>query len=532
MRISPRLVASLLLCLTVAHVVVIHAHVADPFVDDSYITLRYARNLVEGRGLVFNPGERVEGYTHPLWVLLAAVSLALRLPPAFAMQVMGVVAWLGVLLSVIRAADDAGLRSPARWVGPMAIVLGASGGFWSLSGLETTCHAWAITEGVRLSLGDVRARRPLGLGSIAAFAAATLLRPEAVLWFGGALILVAWTARSGESQRPLVAGVMRAGAVFVLLLAPWLAFRRAYYGEWLPNTFYAKTGGDLRFVLGRGASYVGWSLLQGPYAGLAFATLVRPAQLRRPEVWLPISLTLAHLASVIALGGDYMWFGRFVLPVIGPLAMVTSVALDAWYREARRRVLPAFVAGIACLSGVLPWVWRDSLSSYRAATTDRFIPVGHWLRSHVQSDVLIATSAVGAIGWLSGKRMLDTQGLTDWHLARHIDSRLDPQLLKTTAGHGRGDAEYVLRRRPDLILLANVWLRQEPLTPQSLSKNLGATHITDRMLLLDPRFFEAYDVFNYPARNGRFLGMAVRKDCVVHPSHPEFAGPAPLVVAQ
>lgn len=528
MRISPRLVASLLLCLTVAHVVVIHAHAADPFVDDSYITLRYARNLVEGHGLVFNPGERVEGYTHPLWVLLAALALALRLPPALTLQGMGVVAWLGVLLSVIRATDDAGLKSPARWVGPLAIVLGAAGGFWSLSGLETTCHAWAITEGVRLSLRDVRARRPLGLGSVAAFAAATLLRPESLLWFGGALLLVGWTARSGGSRRPLVADVVRTGAVFLLLLAPWLAFRRAYYGEWLPNTFYAKTGGDFRFVLGRGASYVGWSLLQGPYVGLAAAIIVRPAQLRRPVVWLPLSLSMAHLSSVVALGGDYMWFGRFVLPIIGPLAMVTSVTFDAWHHATKRRFSPAIVAGVACLSGVLPWVWRDSLSSYRAATTDRFIPVGHWLRSHVRSDVLISTSAVGAIGWLSCQRMLDTQGLTDWHLARHFDPRLDPRLLKTTAGHGRGDAEYVLRRRPDLILLANVWLRPHPLTPQTLAGNLGATHITDRMLLIDPRFFEAYDVFNYSVDDGRFLAMAVRKDSVVHPAHPGFAGPLPV----
>lgn len=528
MRISPRLVASLLLCLTVAHVAIIHAYAADPFVDDSYITLRYARNLVEGRGLVFNPGERVEGYTHPLWVLLAALSLALRLPAALAMQVMGVVAWLGVLFSVIRATQDAGLKSPARWVGPLAIVLGASGGFWALSGLETTCHAWAITEGVRRSLRDVHAKRPLGAGSVVAFAVATLLRPESMLWFGGAVVLVAWTARSSELRRPPVAAAVQACAAFLLLLAPWLAFRRGYYGEWLPNTFYAKTGGDFRFVLGRGATYVGWALLQGPHLGLLLAIFVRPAQLRRPEIWLPLSLTIAHLATVVALGGDYMWFGRFVLPIFGPLAMMTSVAVDDWFREAERRAVPAVVAGAACLSGVVPWVWRDSLSSYRAATTDRFIPVGQWLGSNIQSDVLVATSAVGAIGWVSGKRMLDTQGLTDWHLARHVDPRLDPRLLKTTAGHGRGDAEYVLQKRPDLILLANVWLRAEPLTPETLAHNLGATHITDRMLLVDSRFFEAYDVFNYRAPDGRFLGMAVRKDCVVHPAHPAFDGPVPV----
>src|SRR5690606_38133881 len=44
--------------------------------DDAFISFRYAQNLVEGHGLVYNPGERVEGYTNFLWTVLAAGVIA------------------------------------------------------------------------------------------------------------------------------------------------------------------------------------------------------------------------------------------------------------------------------------------------------------------------------------------------------------------------------------------------------------------------------------------------------------------------
>lgn len=44
--------------------------------DDAMISMRYARNLAEGYGLVWNPGERVEGYTNPLWTLWMALIMS------------------------------------------------------------------------------------------------------------------------------------------------------------------------------------------------------------------------------------------------------------------------------------------------------------------------------------------------------------------------------------------------------------------------------------------------------------------------
>ena len=70
--------------------------------DDAFISFRYVRNLVEGHGLVFNPGEYVEGYTNFLWVLeLAAIWSLLGIPPEQAAPVLSVICTVGTLAAML-----------------------------------------------------------------------------------------------------------------------------------------------------------------------------------------------------------------------------------------------------------------------------------------------------------------------------------------------------------------------------------------------------------------------------------------------
>jgi len=102
----------------IAQALVIVTGPGDPFVDDAWISLRYARNLIEGQGLVFNRGERVEGFTHPLWVLLDAIIVALRLPPRPVLSLLGVASWIAAALATRRAAREAGASKEAQYRGP------------------------------------------------------------------------------------------------------------------------------------------------------------------------------------------------------------------------------------------------------------------------------------------------------------------------------------------------------------------------------------------------------------------------------
>ena len=71
--------------------------------DDAFISYRYARNLVEGSGLVYNPGERVEGYTNLLWTLWIAAGLALHVDPETWSSIFGLLSYGGVLMVILLA---------------------------------------------------------------------------------------------------------------------------------------------------------------------------------------------------------------------------------------------------------------------------------------------------------------------------------------------------------------------------------------------------------------------------------------------
>ena len=96
---GPRPVAGLVFAAIAAALVVWRASTLTALFwaqDDAYISFRFARNLVRGHGLVFNVGERVEGYTNFLWTVISAIPMALgHADPLHAMQ------WLGFVLLIV-----------------------------------------------------------------------------------------------------------------------------------------------------------------------------------------------------------------------------------------------------------------------------------------------------------------------------------------------------------------------------------------------------------------------------------------------
>jgi arabinofuranosyltransferase len=517
-------IAAALATVVIVQVAVIVTGPGDPFVDDSYISLRYARHLVGGHGLVFNPGERVEGYTHPLWVLLEAIVLSVGLAPRASLQIAGVICWIGATISTLRASRESGASREAQILSSGAVAFAAMGSFWSLAGLETAAFTWAAVEAVRFALATSRGQ-PRDVSAGVAFGLACWLRPEGALALAtcaSAQVIVAW--RSG-SLRPAFAAAVRMVAVAAALFAPWEVFRLVYYHAWLPNTFWAKTGGSAAWMLERGGAYLADVVRHGPLVALVAALILAPRAFRRAEVAVPAAVALSFLAFVVWAGGDYMPFGRLVVPALPLFALAMAGCMG----EMQSRGLAWLGRGVAmavCVTGLLGHVGSQRVRAFENATA-RYLVAGAWLRDRVPPETLVSTPGAGAIGWIGRTRVLDEFGLTDSYLARHLDPRLDPEKLRAPAGHSKGNASYVLERMPDLVLLANVWVRPVPLTPAALQKNLGITSITDRLLLQDGRFFERYEILNYRIDGSTWLGMAVRRASALHPAHPAFRGPSP-----
>ncbi len=225
-------------------------------VDDGFTSYRYARNLARGLGLVYHEGARVEGYTNFLFTVLLAGGVELGLDPETLSKSIGAASAFGALgLTYVmsgRLAPYRTLPCLATWLLASSIV--SSG--WPVFGLETSFFVGLVLLGTYLFM---RESWPLATDpspalparglpwSGVAFALAALTRPEAPILLGLLMLLLGRALVSRQN-------VLRA-AVFCAPLLLHLAFRRAYYGAWLPNTAGAKLG-DLQAQIPAGMSYV------------------------------------------------------------------------------------------------------------------------------------------------------------------------------------------------------------------------------------------------------------------------------------
>ena len=119
--------------------------------DDAYISFRYARNLAEGHGLVFNAGaERVEGYSNFLWTALLAAASAAGVPPERAASPLSLLATVALWALVVAYALRHPPPSGHAWlivVPPLLLALTRSVAVWSTSGLETRWFEALVVAG-------------------------------------------------------------------------------------------------------------------------------------------------------------------------------------------------------------------------------------------------------------------------------------------------------------------------------------------------------------------------------------------------
>ncbi len=288
--------------------------------DDAFISFRYARNLLRGHGLVFNAGEAVEGYTNFLWTLGLAAGMGLGIDPIHWAWVFGLLAWSGVGGLLAWQAHRA-----ERW--PIAVWAWAAvpyGRMFATGGLETMSFALLATAAVWCAWTATGRRQGVIAGVLAGLA--LLSRPEGGLVIG---TVAALTALRSWRHLPLVL------APVVVLVAPWLAFKMSFYGDLLPNTFYAKSSGGPRWA--DGANYL--VLFFGSNTVLAVGLVAWLLPTRegqrgtRGGQWIIGAYLAIYLLHIARAGGDFM-YARFCIPLV-PFA---CMGLEVLFHEGRRRV--------------------------------------------------------------------------------------------------------------------------------------------------------------------------------------------------
>ncbi|MFN7975948.1 MAG: hypothetical protein U0166_27040 [Acidobacteriota bacterium] len=436
-------------------------------VDDAYIIFRYADNLRAGHGLVFNPGERVEGYSTLSFVLLVAGAGAIGFGPILASNLLNLggvalAAWSSFHVGA-RAARGREAWMPAVTGGLAALLVAFSDGFCSygLLGLETAFAGGLVALGL-LTDAAARASRTTGhaLVSGAVLGTLAITRPEGISVY---VAIVAGGLFALGPRREATRAVLGLGMPLAQMV-----FRLAYYGSLVPNTYHAKIWSSWdRYVAGGryAASFLsalGWPLLLIAVTGAIF---VRGSGMAR-DLGPALLVAVAGLAFGVYSGGDLFPAWRFFVPTLPALAIVLSVCAVALARVSRPgRVVVLGALAFAVVEGGAFSVWRRdawppakipgriaaNVAALGVPMETVQVRVGRFLARELPRGATLTVGDCGRIPYFSGLRVVDALGLMDPVVARSPGAK-DRKLA----------TDYLLARDTDFYLLRLAPLARYP----------------------------------------------------------------------
>ena len=481
-------------------------------VDDTYIFLRYADNLAKGHGPVFNVGERVEGYTSPLWLLCLGLLSKVRLDLVWGSGSLSATFGAATILALLSACRTS--LPPGRKIIAAApawfLATNPAFAYWAWSGMDTLLFTFLFCTTLWVFLRQVRQPRAIW-GAGICYLLATLSRLDMLATLPVYLVAI---AAADRGKRALLRNYVSFLAPQFLLLAHFL-WRHAYYGSWLPNTYYAKADIPLPVLLDAGTGYTG--AFARAYAlplGLVFVALLARLRDRQgvPLAW-SVSCALIGMWTIYVtyVGGDFFAMFRFYLPILPVLAWLCGSMVD-WltarlFASSSRHAFAAAALLLLCLSGLNYAVYRHhggpraraevALARYRVAE-------GRWFRANAPRTATIAAVAIGGIAYSSQLKTYDMVGLTDREVATR--GRVYP---RARAGHAKYHTDYILAQEPDYIVFLTGGA-DEPHQQriEHLDKDYGYA-LYD--LVTDPRTRGLYDYQAVRMADGRCIEFLERK---------------------
>ena len=430
--------------------------------DDPFVTYRYARNLLEGKGLVYNPGERVLSTTAPFYaVALAAVGLLCKGVSSLELPTLS--NWLNVLMLFIAGCllYLLAARFEQRRAGGLAALLFVTSPLlWLGLGFETALYLALVLGALYLYFED-------------RLLTSAILLALSLLTRGDGLVIAAVLGLHYLLSKRRVP--WRSMALYCAVSAPFLLYLAAQFGSPLPVTLSAKAAQARLGVTGFYAhttffqglwilaqAYLRWCVLFVLWAPLALLGLCQA--FRNCRWLLPIlAWSALYLVSYQALGvAPYQWYYAPLVPALALLAAFGAEAAAGWLQHAlpgRTRLATATMAvlGLMLLAPQLivnaemhralrqPGLVQPEDVRYKVLPEAKVVVyrrVGEWLKQNTEPDALIGVTEVGVIGYYSQRTMVDFLGL------------LRPQVVDAL---NRGDMAWaLLYYQPDYVVLTRV----------------------------------------------------------------------------
>lgn len=417
-------------CITLLFIVSVAFQMRNAYIDDAFIGFRCVKNLLNGHGFVFNPNERVEGVTNIGWLFVLCLP-SLFLPPELVAKILSIVLvlatlWLSFL--VFNRIVNKKHGSFALFI-PLLISSHFDYVFFSFSGMETALLAFCLMLILYLAVSN-RSRCLIILLCAFCF----LLHPECIIIYPLVLIfqLLSQPQEFKRYRYPFV--------LFILSISVISLLRLSYYGDLLPNTFWAKPpaplGQVMRLFSERGFSSTN---ISAPFSDtfilfcILFAFLT---QVKRNESFgfYGIAIFLAGFLFAIYAPADWTGTGRYFAPFIpvaviytgiGLLELINRLTASQNTKTILKGLLSIGFMGYIIINGfkVFAYFQPANLANYPnyVMVSDKLIPPAEWIKKNLPDEAVIASRRIGALGYHSEKYIFEyTFGLTDRDIARML----------------------------------------------------------------------------------------------------------------
>jgi arabinofuranosyltransferase len=495
--------------------------------DDAFITFRYVKNLNNGNGLVFNAGERVEGYTNFLWTVIFILPAFLKMDIVGFSQILS--SFFGVLVIIaaffISRSIDRNTTDKLNKKNPLVLfdlvpvlLLTFTGAFtyWASSGMETSFFIFLVLSGLYFYIKYHKSNR-VNFFTPVFLALSTLTRPEGFLFFVIIYFHKIFFVIPDKKEKVAILKkifsrkILLEVSIFILPVLIHVIFRLIYYGYLLPNTYYAKVNYDyssfkdgMEYLV----SFIQDYLLYGAILIIPLAFLLKRKYIF--EISLFGSIIFIYSFYVVIIGGDVLALHRFWLILLPLIYIIWGMFLKELYTlNAEKKLLPGTQLVIILLTasaaiGAYNYLHsEDKINELRekeTALVDQFrmqAEVINDLEQIYKRKLTIAVSTIGSLSYYTDAVVIDMLGLTDEYIAHNPENipaiSNDPD---NPWKERRYNSSYIISRKPDYILF---------------STGSKPSAYAERALFTDNEFFYYYYIQFIPRPHRKHLYYYARK---------------------
>jgi hypothetical protein len=425
--------------------------------DDAMISMRYAWNFSHGWGLVWNPGEYVQGYTNLLMTLVMSLAALFfdKSNAALSIQGLGIFTMLGIAFQGMKLVEPLfdGEKDHTKSFVRVAVFFSALAyyplAYWSLMGMETGLLTLLFLSALVSAFDYVKSQKPAALRLASVFLGLAFLTRNDSLIF--AVLIFAYIFRE---VRKIDRNFWGALAVYFFFVAGQLIFQYWYYGELLPNTYTLKlTGMPLAVRLENGLRFTAPFLIQS--AVVLFPAFLDVILGFRKSRILCGALILSAVGYQVYVGGDAWLYWRMVSPVM-PLVFILFIGIV--FKTASRWNVPVFASLSLVLAGIVYVNWRfipeirfkDVPFQVQSNRENVFAALA--LNDITTDDATVAVFWAGALPYYADRFAIDPLGKSDRYIAHLL-----PDISGTTGwngmtsipGHNKYDLDYsIVNLRP------------------------------------------------------------------------------------